>query len=62
MKICARKLESNGGFRLLRWPDRRQKDSLYGMLQIAMKRISMIKEMVQTMDEFCRINKLNLSE
>ena len=36
---------------------RRQKNCLYGTLQNAMKRISTIEEMVQKMDEFCRINK-----
>ena len=34
-----------------------QKDCLYETLQIAMKRISTIEEMVQKMDEFCRIKK-----
>ena len=36
---------------------RRQKNCLYGTLQIAMKRISTIEEIVQKMDEFCRIKK-----
>ena len=36
---------------------RQQKNCLYGTLQIAMKRISTIEEMVQKMDEFCRIKK-----
>ena len=34
-----------------------QKNCLYETLQIAMKRISTIEEMVQKMDEFCRIKK-----
>ena len=34
-----------------------QKKCLYETLQIAMKRISTIEEMVQKMDEFCRIKK-----
>ena len=34
---------------------KRQKNCLYGMLQIVMKRISTIEKMVQQMDEFCRI-------
>ena len=33
------------------------KDCLYGRLQIAMKRISMIEEMVQKIDAFYRIKK-----
>ena len=36
---------------------RRPKNCLYGTLQIAMKRIFTIEEMVQKMDEFCRIKK-----
>ena len=36
---------------------RRQKNCLYGTLQNAMKRISTIEEMVQKMDEFCRMKK-----
>ena len=36
---------------------RRQKNCLCGMLQTAMKRVSTIVEMVQKMDEFCRIKK-----
>ena len=36
---------------------RRQKNCPYGTLQIAMKRISTNEEMVQKMDEFCRIKK-----
>ena len=36
---------------------RRQKNCLYGTLQIAMKRISTIEEMVQKMDEFYMIIK-----
>ena len=34
---------------------RRQKNCLYGTLQNAMKRISTIEEMVQKMEEFCRL-------
>ena len=34
-----------------------QKNSLYGTHQIKMKRISTIEEMVQKMDEFCRMKK-----
>ena len=36
---------------------RRYKNCLYGTLQIVMKRISTFEEMVQKMDEFCRIKK-----
>ena len=36
---------------------RRQKNCLYGTLQNAMKLISTIEEMVQKMNEFCRIKK-----
>ena len=36
---------------------RRQKNCLYGTLQYATKRISTIEEMVQKIDEFCRIKK-----
>ena len=36
---------------------RRQKDCLHGMLQIVIKRISAIEEIVQKMDEFCRIKR-----
>ena len=36
---------------------RRQKNCPYGTFQKAMKRISTIEEMVQNMDEFCRIKK-----
>ena len=36
---------------------RRQKHCLYGTLQIAMKRISAIEEIVHKMDEFYRIKK-----
>ena len=36
---------------------RRKKNCLYGTLQMAIKHISVIKEMVQKMDEFCRIKK-----
>ena len=44
--ICYKKSDA-------RW----QKNCLYGTLQNAMKRISTIEEMVQKMDEFCRIKK-----
>ena len=40
---------------------RRQNDCLYGTLQMQMKRISKIEEMIQKMDKFCRIkNKMLL--
>ena len=36
---------------------RRQKNCLYGTLHIAIKRISTIEEMVEKMDEFCKIKE-----
>ena len=36
---------------------RRQKNCPYGVLQIKMKHISSIDEMVQKIDEFCRIKR-----
>ena len=36
---------------------RRQKDCLYGMLQIVIKRISTIEEMLQKMEDYYRIKQ-----